>query len=192
VTKQYSEQIATYFKQNFPNQNIGFYEDLYGTFYNNKMLPVDRVYLMPVESGSIFITFITKRANEDRGHLGHWVNRFRKIGAFKNSWPRDNDKAKSLGDALDRGLKEGLKQPNQRTGIESASVKLLWFSQSKKYMAVERTLDINELMIKKMREAGIAGTDQNTTAKVMTDSYAIQFSELPRPQGGASKTLKKF
>ena len=177
VTKQSSERTATFFKERFPNQYIGFYADLYGTFYNNKMLPVDRVYLMPVESGFLFITFITKGANEDDGHLGHRVREFRKMGAFKKRWPRQRDKMKSLEQAFDQGVKQGLTQPNQRTGIQSGSAKILWISQNKKYLAAQRTLDINEIMIEKMRDSGFPMTDQNKMAKVMTDSYAIQFNE---------------
>ena len=174
VTKQNSEQISTYFKQNFPNQTIGFYEDLYGTFYNNKMLPVDRVYIMPIESGTLFITFITKGANEDSGYLGHRVKMFRKKGLFKKIWPRNS---KFSEEALSQGLKEGLSKPNPRTGIESASAKILWFSTNKKYLALERMVDVNKAMIEKMKESGIQIPDENIEMKVFTDSYAVQFNE---------------
>ncbi|MFZ2398940.1 MAG: hypothetical protein WAW31_09795 [Smithella sp.] len=176
ITRENSEQVSAYFKQKFPNQNIGFYADLYGAFYENKILPSDRVYMKFVETGALFIIFITKRANENTGFLGEKVSYFRKIGAFKKVWPRDVGKKGSLKSAFEQGLKKGLEQPNQRTGIESGSGKILWYSMSKKYFAAERTVDVNTNMIDKMRDSGIEVNDQ-TIPKAATDSYAIQFNE---------------
>lgn len=177
ITKEYSGAVARDIRRLLPAQNIGIYADLYRTFYENKVLPVDRAYIAPVESGMLFLLFTAKGVNEQTGPLGDTIKFFKEAGIFRSGpWPTEKLSSQNMQEELTRGLKEGLKQPNPRTGIASASAKILWFSSSKKYLVAERSIDVTDEVLKRHSEAGIPQMGKAGLG-VATSCYALQCNE---------------
>lgn len=173
ITKEFSEAMSTEMRRLLPGQNLGLYEDLYRIFYENKLFPYDRAYIAIVGPGSLFLAIYSQSVNEQNGPLGNLVSHFEKMGIFRSGpWPTEKVSQQRLQEALTAGMKNRLMQQNSKTGITSVGGKLLWFSSDKKYIALERSVDVNDEVLKKHMEASVP-----SGKGVVKDCLALQFSE---------------
>lgn len=158
IDKALSDDIADLMKKGLSGKNLGVYADLYGTFYQNRLMRAERAYIGPKETGNLFLVF--HRMNPQQR------NSFPKEAFTKGPWPSEGlDK-----DRLQRSLVEGMKM-SKGLSQGGMSVDLLQFSSSKKYMLIKRTSDLTQGRIDQTKKAGIPVGQPN---KVVTDFVALK------------------
>lgn len=161
IDKALSDDIANLMKKRFPGKNIGFYAGLYETFYQNKLMCAERVYIGLKKTGNIFLVFFKINPQQR--------NYFPKEAFTKAPWPSEGlDK-----DRLQRSLAEGMKK-SKGLSQGGMSLDLLQFNSSKKYILVKRTGDLTEERIDQTKNAGIPVGQPN---KVGTDFIALKFGQ---------------
>ncbi|MCX5818708.1 MAG: hypothetical protein NT047_02145 [Deltaproteobacteria bacterium] len=161
VDKALSDEIANSMKKRFPGENIGFYAGLYETFYQNKLMRVERAYIAPIETGNLFVVFY-KMNSQQKGC-------FPKESFTKGHWP-SKGMAK---DRLQQSLTEGMKK-SKGLSQGGMSMDLLEFSSLGKYMLMKRTLDSTEERLDQTKQAGIP---VGQPKKVGTDFIAVRFGQ---------------
>jgi hypothetical protein len=161
VDKALSDNIAKNMKSRFPGTNIGFYANLYDTFYLNKIQPSQRLYIASKKTGNLFLVFSKMNSFQK--------SKFPKEVFTSNSWSSEGQDMNRIRTAMIQGMRDskGLSQGGM-------SMNILEFNFSKKYMLIKRTSDITEARIKQAREAGIP---IGTPGKVGADYVAFKFGK---------------
>ena len=158
VDKSFSDNIAKIMKSRFPGANIGFYADLYGAFYQNKIKPAQRLYISPKKTSNLFLVFYKMNSFQK--------SKFPKEIFTSKSWPSKGQDMNRIREAMMRGIRQskGLSQGGM-------SMDLLKLSFLKKYMLIKRTVDFTGARINQLRKAGVP---VGNPGKVGTDYIALK------------------
>lgn len=161
VDKSFSDNIATIMKTRFPGANIGFYADLYGAFYQNKIKPAQRLYISPKKTGNLFLVFYKMNSFQK--------SKFPKEIFTSKSWPSKGQDMNRIREAMMKGMRQskGMSQGGM-------SMDLLKLSFLKKYMLIKRTADLTGARISQLRKAGVP---VGNPGKVGTDYIALKFGK---------------